>query len=202
MWIPSLFYALWNVVASLINLFSAALTLHSIFLCQPAYLFLFWERSVILLLWRSSLLCVTMYDKRSSFFKVTVRAKETCDPGAFVLVDVWSNLVMSQTPPFFVLFVYMTVEERISKKRMRESVKREQEFHFAALLPVIVLYCTFLNYQCLWFLPTLCNLSTPAVLWSGNSRGKRYVAQSHRLWNYLHLHLVHSLDSILKTNLS
>lgn len=69
----------------------------------------------------------------------------------------------------------------ISKKRMRESVKREQEFHFAALLPVIVLYWTFLNYQCLWFLPTLCNLSTPAVLWSGNSRGKRSVAQSHRL---------------------
>lgn len=45
---------------------------------------------------------------------------------------------------FLVPFVYTAVEEcylgkREKKKRMRECVKREQEFHFAALLPGNVL---------------------------------------------------------------
>lgn len=119
--------------------------LHSIFLCQLAYRFLFENAPFFCCCDDRVCLCVTMYDKRSSVFKVTVRAKETCGPGALVLVDVWSNLVMSWTPPYFLCPLFTQQWRSViwgrekKKKRIRECVKREQEFHFAALLPGNVL---------------------------------------------------------------
>lgn len=98
--------------------------LHSIFLCQLAYRFLF-ENAPFFCCDDRVCLCVTMYDKRSSVFKVTVRAKETCDPGALVLVDVWSNLVMSRTPPYFLcpLFTqqWRSVIWRREKKKKEDT---------------------------------------------------------------------------------
>lgn len=134
----SLFYAPRNVVASLLDLKSAALTFAFYLPLQTCISLSFWERSCCCD--DRVCLCVTMYDKRRSVFKVTVRAKETCDPGALVLVDVWSNLVMSRIPPHYFCAICLhssggVLFEEQKKKSMWEHVKREQLFHFAAFLP-------------------------------------------------------------------
>lgn len=148
-WIPSL-KALCNVVASLLNLLSVAfsVTLHSTFLCQLAYLF--WERSMfffLLLLWWPSLLCVTMCDKRSSFFNVTVRAKKPVTRCVGTCRCVIESRYVSTLPLYFcVLSLHSSGGAFLEEKKECQSVlKREQEFHFVALLPGIVFPLHFSN---------------------------------------------------------
>lgn len=181
----SLFYALCNVFASLLDLLSAALTF-AFYLSLPTCISLsFWERSVFLL-WRPSLFVCDHVWQEEQCFQSNGACKRNLWPrcvGTCRCV-IESRYVLNPSL-FFVPFVYTAVEEcyleKRKKKRGYENVSSEnRNFILLPFCLEMYFHCTSLNYQCLWFLPTLCDL-TPAVPWSGSSRVKGSLAHGHRL---------------------
>lgn len=180
----SLFYAPRNVVASLLDLKSAALTFSFYLPLQTCISLSFWERSCCCD--DRVCLCVTMYDKRRSVFKVTVRAKETCDPGALVLVDVWSNLVMSRIPPHYFCALCLHSSGGVLFEEQRKKYVRTCEawtvISFCCLSArKCLFYCTSLTTSVFGSCPDYATCLIPAMPWSGNSRGKGSFAHSHRM---------------------
>lgn len=118
----SLFYALCNVFASLLDLLSAALTF-AFYLSLPTCISLsFWERSVFLLLWRQSLFVCDHVWQEEQCFQSNGACKRNLWPRCVGTCRcVIESRYVSNPSLFFVPFVYTAVEECYLEKRKKKE---------------------------------------------------------------------------------
>lgn len=131
--------SLCNVVASLLNLLSAAFSDIAFYLSLPTCISFFENAPFFVVVMAESVLCDHVRQEKQ-FFQSNGACKRNLWPRC---VGTCRCVIESRyvSTPFFCVCPFFTQQWRSifrKEKRMRECVKREQEFHFAAILPEIM----------------------------------------------------------------